>query len=420
MSNSKLVTYTAKTDHYGYKGAITGRGGKKIDKIFVHHMAGNLSVQQCGNVFRTRTASAHYGINGKNIGLYVDESNAAWHCGNKDYNQRSIGIECANDGGSGTNWHVSDTTIETLIKLIVDICKRNGIKRINYTGGLDGNLCMHCWTQSTACPGGYLKSKFKYIANECNKRMNAPAEKTWTDYKVPFTVRVSIDDLYIRKGAGIQHYGRQTVDGSQFIKKGVYTITEVKQNEGYYWGKLKSSTASSPRWIALDYTTFVKEVTEKKGPAKVNPKLTALEKAALTQCDWMYHSTYKWQANPTIAKSKTRGTCVTYVACVLQRIGAIKPGQYIYFDKGRVYGAITSDMQVIYCQNKRPSQVTLKKGDIVMHDDTKSGHIEIYAGQMKDGKAKYWTGGCGSGHNTSKAYWNNRTILAIVRLKSVQ
>lgn len=263
MSNSPLVTYTAKTNHY------YSRNGQKIDKIFVHHMAGNLTVKQCGNVFKTREASANYGINGKNIGLYVDEANAAWHCSNKAYNQRSIGIELANDGGASTNWHVSDATIATCIELIVDICKRNGIKKINYTGNLNGNLCMHCWTASTACPGGYMKTKFKYIAEQVNKKLGATsstttntstAAKTWTDRKAPFTVRVKVDDLYIRKGAGIKNYARQKVDGSYFIKPGVYTITEVKYNEGYYWGKLKSSTAKSPRWIALDYTTFIKEV----------------------------------------------------------------------------------------------------------------------------------------------------------------
>lgn len=259
MSNSKLVTYTDKTSHY------YSRDGAKIDKIFVHHTAGVLTVKDIGRVFRNREASANYGVCGKNIGLYVDEANGAWHCGNASYNKRSIGIELANDKGASGNWHVSDQTIQTAIKLIADVCQRNGIKKLNYTGNLNGNLCMHCWTMATACPGGYLKSngKFKYIADEVNKLLGvkpAPAKKTWTDYKKPFTVRVECSDLYIRKGPGIVNYGRQTVDGSQFIKPGVYTIMEVVQNEGYYWGKLKSSSGPNPRWIALDYTTFVKEV----------------------------------------------------------------------------------------------------------------------------------------------------------------
>lgn len=162
MSNSSLVTYKHICKHYD-----KGREGKKISKIFVHHMAGNLTVKQCGNVFDNRQASAHYGVNGKAIGLYVNECDTAWHCGNWGYNTKSIGIELANDGGA--NWHVSDTTIDTAIRLIADICKRNGIKKLNYTGDMSGNLCMHKWVCSTSCPGTYLATKFKYIAAQVNK-----------------------------------------------------------------------------------------------------------------------------------------------------------------------------------------------------------------------------------------------------------
>ena len=169
-----------------------------------------------------------------------------------------------------------------------------------------------------------------------------------------------------------------------------------------------------------DYDAVQKKVNEMLAP-KENPKMTKLIAACKTQANWMYKSKYQWQQNPTIKKSKTKGTCVTYVACVLQRVGALKSGQWVYFQNGKVYGT-TKDMQTIYCKNKKPSQLAkvLKKGDIVMHNDTKAGHIEIYSGTMKNGKAKYYTGGTGSGHNTSTAYWNSRPIFAIVRLKSYQ
>lgn len=250
MSNSSLVTYKKLV-----KNMTTGRSGKKIDKIFVHHMAGNLTVKQCGNVFATRQASAHYGVNGKNIGQYVDEANTAWHCGNSAYNKRSIGIELANDGGASSSWHVSDTTIATAIELIADICQRNGIKKLNFTGDLSGNLCMHCYCASTACPGGYLKKKFKYIAEQVNKRLSSskpPNTNKWLTYKTPFTVRVKYTDLYIRSGAGT-NYKTVVENGSEFIKPGVYTIIEVKEAGRFTWGKLKSSTKKQQKWIALDY-----------------------------------------------------------------------------------------------------------------------------------------------------------------------
>lgn len=161
MSNSSLVTYKHICKHRD-----SGRQGNKITKIFVHHMAGNLTVKQCGNVFDNRPASAHYGVNGAAIGQYVDEKDTAWHCGNWGWNTKSIGIELANDGGA--NWHVSDATIETAIRLIADICKRNGIPKLVYTGNMEGNLCMHRWVCSTSCPGPYLSTQFNRICTQVN------------------------------------------------------------------------------------------------------------------------------------------------------------------------------------------------------------------------------------------------------------
>lgn len=201
MSQSSLVNVKVMTSHYGYPDGKAGRGGAKLDKIFVHHMAGVLTAEQCGAVFKKREASAHYGIDSKGrVGQYVLEENAAWHCANRYYNQRSIGIELSNDGGASTNWHVSDTAINKCIELIVDICKRNGIKKINYTGDLTGNLCMHKWLASTACPGGYLSTKFKYIADEANKKLTPYTPKSAYEGKLPRgTVRPDAE------GADVKH-----------------------------------------------------------------------------------------------------------------------------------------------------------------------------------------------------------------------
>lgn len=168
MSNSSLVTYRHITKHRD-----SGRGGHKIEKIFVHHMAGVLSVKQCGNVFNTRPASAHYGVSGTAIGQYVDEKDTAWHCGNYKWNQRSVGIELANSTGAKGGWKVSKETIATAVKLIADICRRNNIKRLTYTGDMRGNLCMHRWVASTTCPGPYLSEQFHRITYEVNKILGA-------------------------------------------------------------------------------------------------------------------------------------------------------------------------------------------------------------------------------------------------------
>ena len=59
-----------------------GRGGYSINKIVLHHNAGNLSIQGCWNVWQTREASAHYQVdaNGR-IGQLVNDWDTAWHAG---------------------------------------------------------------------------------------------------------------------------------------------------------------------------------------------------------------------------------------------------------------------------------------------------------------------------------------------------
>ena len=137
-------------------------------------MAGNLTVETVGNLFAatTRAASSNYGIgtDGR-VGMYVEEKDRAWTSANAENDHQAITIEVANDVIGG-DWHVSDTALNKLIDLCVDICKRNGIKQLNYTGDKAGNLTRHNMFAATACPGPYLQSKFPYIASEVNKRLS--------------------------------------------------------------------------------------------------------------------------------------------------------------------------------------------------------------------------------------------------------
>lgn len=103
--------------------------------------------------------------------------------------------------------------------------------------------------------GGYATSS-TYVSNLCSiiERWNltkydatvstAPADSC------PFLVRVSINDLNIRKGAGT-NYART----GKYTGKGVFTIVEVKSGTGSAkgWGRLKSGAG----WIALDYAARI-------------------------------------------------------------------------------------------------------------------------------------------------------------------
>lgn len=164
---------------------------------------------------------------------------------------------------------------------------------------------------------------------------------------------------------------------------------------------------------------------------KVFPQQTIIDKelsACKTQSSWMKNATYKWESNPTIAKSKKKGTCVTYVACVLQRIGILKSGEYIWQDgkgygTGKVYGT-TSKMKVTYMHNKplKSLKNILKSGDIVLLDDNKSGkqggggHIFIIEGRWKGDDPYIWDNETAYKGRKSRLYNGNRKVLAIVEV----
>ncbi len=146
-----------------------------IRKVTIHHMAGDLLLEDLGASFaqRDRRASSNYAIDSQGrVGLYVEEANQAWTSRSPENDSQAVTIEVANDEIGG-EWHVSDVAYERLIELCVDICRRNGIEKLWYTGDETGNLTLHSMFYSgTECPGPYLKSRMGEIAEEVNRRLN--------------------------------------------------------------------------------------------------------------------------------------------------------------------------------------------------------------------------------------------------------
>ena len=102
----------------------SGRGGKKIDKVVIHHNAGVLSIDQIWQVWQDRQASAHYQITTTGeIGQLVWDGNTAWHAANQHINQTSIGLEFSNSAGANADWPIASKTIEEGAHLVAAICK---------------------------------------------------------------------------------------------------------------------------------------------------------------------------------------------------------------------------------------------------------------------------------------------------------
>lgn len=182
MSNSKLVTYT-KLSPYCTK---PRRG--KIRGISIHTMAGPGSVEGCGQVFQTTQASSHYGIgpDGR-VGQYVLEENRAWCCSHP-VDHEVVTIEVSSIQAYQEPYQCTDAAYRSLIDLCVDICQRNGIRRLIWKAGKANcpaytkdwetcNLVPHRYTtdKGKSCPGNYLYYLHSQIAAEVNQRLASGA-----------------------------------------------------------------------------------------------------------------------------------------------------------------------------------------------------------------------------------------------------
>lgn len=132
----------------------SGSRYNSISKITIHHMAGNLSIETCGNVFLNpnRQASSNYGIGSDGrIACYVEEEDHPWTSANWENDDRAITIEVANSE-TGGDWPISQAAYASLISLCADICNRYGIYPY-YDGTLSATLTEHCMFVATNCPG---------------------------------------------------------------------------------------------------------------------------------------------------------------------------------------------------------------------------------------------------------------------------
>lgn len=167
VSNSVLVKHT------NISANKTSPRNNTIKKITIHHMAGNLSIESCGKIFEnpSREASSNYGVgtDGR-VGMYVEEKDRSWCSSSAINDNQAITIEVANSMCGG-DWPVSDAAYNATIDLIVDICWRNGISNLSWTGDSSGTLTIHKFFANTVCPGPYLKSRMPNIASSVNARL---------------------------------------------------------------------------------------------------------------------------------------------------------------------------------------------------------------------------------------------------------
>ena len=262
MSNSPLVVYTKLSPNH------SGKRTKKIDTITIHCMAGNCSVETCGNLFANsaRQASSNYGIgtDGR-IALYVDEANRSWCTSSNANDQRAVTIEVANNGGA-PDWPVSAKAYAALLDLVTDICKRNGIKRlvwstskndrVNHLNGC--NMTVHRDYANKSCPGDYLYNRHGQIAAEVNKRLGVKdaGGSTGSQTSGGTTSGLKVGDVVDFKGT--QHYTSAAAKDAKTCKPGKATITAVAAGKAhpYHLKAVSGGGSTVYGWVnAADIST---------------------------------------------------------------------------------------------------------------------------------------------------------------------
>ena len=194
-TNSPLVAYTKLSPNH------SGQRTHSIDRITPHCVVGQLSAESICGCFtsKDRQASCNYGIgtDGR-VSLCVEEKNRCWCSSSGSNDQRAITIECASD--KTAPYAMNSKVYASLINLCVDICKRNGKKKLLWFGDKNKTLnynpkademviTVHRWFANKSCPGDWLYNRLGDLATEVTKRLSGSSEQK-PSTSVLYTVQV--------------------------------------------------------------------------------------------------------------------------------------------------------------------------------------------------------------------------------------
>lgn len=223
-------------------------------KYLIFHYTGNTTDTAWANAnyfskngSNTRSAGAHYFVDGTSVYQSIDDLKVAYSVGGSRQsssggsmygtitNTNSISIEMCSTGGM-----ISAATIANAVALGKLLMQKYNIPI--------GNVYRHWDVNGKACPGwsGWTGSNASNASKwtALKNALSGSSGASTTTSSGSYLVRITASVLNVREGAGTSYAIVTTV------KKGdVYTI--VGESNG--WGKLKSGAG----WIKLSYTTKI-------------------------------------------------------------------------------------------------------------------------------------------------------------------
>ena len=136
----------------------------KIKHVTIHHMTvkdsnNGEANRKCVEIWRSRQASAHYGVDRNHVAQFVYDKRMAWGNGNGTANQEGLVVEHANSTiGDKNGWQIAEATLKTSAKLVAALHLRHKLGRPTTVGfGEGGTVRTHRSWKATACPGPYFQ-----------------------------------------------------------------------------------------------------------------------------------------------------------------------------------------------------------------------------------------------------------------------
>lgn len=163
------------------KGRVYNKKEYRIDTITLHCVVGHPSLKNLAAVFQgTRKASSNYGVDDNgNVGLFVEEKDRSWCSSSSANDVRAITVEI--DSDTNAPYAMTDGAVNGAIRLCIDVCQRNGIKKMYWypdketalmkQGMLkadEGIFTVHRWFANKSCPGDFLFNKMGWVCDQVN------------------------------------------------------------------------------------------------------------------------------------------------------------------------------------------------------------------------------------------------------------
>lgn len=244
MSNSPLVDCTVLSPNH------SGKRTKPLKRITPHCVVGQLKAEAIGGCFTnpSRQASCNYGIGTEGrVCLIVPEDCRSWCSSSNDNDQQAATIECASD--KTHPYAFNSTVYNKLVDLCVDICKRNGAKKLLWISDKNKALSyvpkddemiitVHRWFANKSCPGDWLYNRLGELASTVtaklggNKTPDTPQSNTLYRVQVgAYSVKANADaQLKKVKNAGFTDAFITQVDNLYKVQVGAYSVKSNADN----------------------------------------------------------------------------------------------------------------------------------------------------------------------------------------------